>query len=67
MNKKHIGGFTDWTDEDDYSLLDSRFQHVVREHAGKPSHRPRRSYRDTDWSERRPVGPRPQPHRDRGF
>ena len=67
MNKKHIDGFTDWTDEDYYSHLNSRFQHVVREHAGKTGHRPRRSYRDTDWSERRPVGTKPQPHRERGF
>jgi hypothetical protein len=65
VNRKHIGGYSDWSDDDEYSLLNSRFRQVVREHGA--NYRGRRGHRDTEWQDRRPPGPRYTSYRDRSF
>ena len=64
MNKRHLSDYYDAIDDDEYSLLGSRFARAVaRNHARKaaPAHF------DDGWVERNAGSRRPKHHRDRSY
>lgn len=63
MSKKHIDRYYDETDDEDLTLLGSRFIHAVQDHGKREPHRFRQ---EQDVSQPRGGRYRPRPVRDRG-